>query len=83
MANDGESQDYIESELFLTWISIITYAIIGLMALVILVKMCMGAKHRFFVSLIILQICGCLLTEMGETSYIVAVKKSNHWREDP
>ena len=47
-------KDYMKDELFLTKISLGASAIFALIALLVLIKICRGSRHPFFVKLVIL-----------------------------
>ena len=64
--------DYWKDELFLTKMSMACSAIFGLIALIVLIKICRGSRHPFFIKLVILELVGLFLIVLRELSYIVA-----------
>ena len=74
-------KDYFEDEYLLTRINIGVSIVIMLMSITILIKMCCGAKHQFFIGIIVLQLTGCVLVEISETSGIIAVDAGNDFHK--
>ena len=54
----------------------------AIIVIVVLIKICRGSKHTFFIRIIILELIGLLLIELREGSFLIAVSASNGFEED-
>ena len=57
-------------------------ALFAIIVIVVLIKICRGSKHTFFIRIIILELTGLLLIELREGSFLLAVSASDGFQDD-
>ena len=57
-------------------------ALFAIIVIVVLIKICRGSKHPFFIRIIILELTGLLLIELREGSFLYAVRASDGFQDD-
>ena len=57
-------------------------ALFAVIVIVVLIKICRGSKHTFFIRIIILELTGLLLIELREGSFLYAVSASDGFQDD-
>ena len=75
-------KEYMEDELYLTKISMGFSAVFALISITVLIKICRGSRHPFFIQIIVLELVALLLIILREASYIIAVQESNGFKEN-
>lgn len=57
-------------------------ALFAVIVIVVLIKICRGSKHTFFIRIIILELTGLLLIELREGSFLFAVSTSDGFQDE-
>ena len=71
--SDADKKEYIEEETFLTKLNMVCSGLFALIVVTVLIKICRGSKHPFFIRIIILELIGLVLIELREGSFLIAV----------
>ena len=79
--SDADKKEYIEEESFLAKLNMVCSGLFALIVVTVLIKICRGSKHPFFIRIIILELVGLVLIELREGSFLIAVNQSKGFEE--